>query len=279
MAARPWSRADLKRRCGELRRAVVRAGSGTEEEIDRYWPGGAINTEQHPVGKWIFCHSNLVRMLGRTEQRDSNAAVHRAVSASLVAEPVLVTLTDGSARQVFPKSYHALRWLDTLDHAIGEMASRLRALKTLEGNEQLPAETVAPVSESLAVRLWAWVITEGGPDGPATLPFDENAAPEPPDWTRTLTPEDLIFLAQAHGEVNASRLKIISDAFPADASGGSRLSLAGFLGTVAQEMGVRPADLLRRWSLGEVFAQAVTSAEAAREARARAEANTTKRAG
>lgn len=272
MAGGPWSTADVTRRCRELRDVLVRRRVATDEEIAAYWPGGAANQEAHRRGRWIYCYANLIRMMGRTETRAHDADIDRTLAAALAAEPQRVECADGVTRAVYPKSYHSLRWLDALDRSVVDLGRMLLELEDSE--EATRALMVAPLAESLAVRLWAWTITEGGPDGPATLPFDEAQAPEPPEWTKALTPGDVLSLARAHAEVNARRLRIISEAFPAEAGGSGRLTLSGFLGTAAQELGARPADVLRRWSLGEVFAQAVTAAEAAREAYARAKQKT-----
>lgn len=272
MTAGAWSTSDVARRCREMRDAVRRRHAASEEEVESYWPGGANNQEANRKGRWIFCYANLVRMMGRTETRDADPAVDRAIAAALAHEPIGVACADGVTRAVHPKSYHALRWLDALDRSLLDIAPMIAALD--DSVEATKVLSLAPLAESLAVRLWAWIITTGGAEGAATLPFDEEQSPEPPDWTKALTPGDILALARAHAEVNARRLRIISEAFPAEASGGSRLTLSGFLGTAAQELGARPADVLRRWSLGEVFAQAVTAAEAAREARARAERKT-----
>jgi len=270
MTARAWTAADLRRRCGDLRRAVVRARVADEDEVARYWPGGAVNTETHRLGRWVFCYANLIRLMGRTEQRDADARVDAAVASALSAEPMRVTLSNGTAVAVYPKSYHALRWLDSLDRSVRDLVG-LAATAQVDTSDAIKALALAPLVESLAVRLWAWVLTEGSADAPAALPFDEATTPEPPAWTSMLAPEDLLLLARAHVEVNGRRLRIISDAFPSETSSASRLSLSGFLGTAAQELGQRPATLLREWSLGEVFAQAVTGAQAHREARESAE--------
>jgi len=272
MPQQAWTAADLKRRCGEIRGALERRKLAGESELAAYWPGGASNPETHRLGRWIFCYANLVRMLGRGEHTEAaSGVVDAAIASSLARDGVRVRLESGAVRVVHPKSYHALRWLDTLDRSLLDVIQMVADLPAT--TDALKALTIAPLLESQAVRMWAWVLTEGeSEDEPATLPFDEASAPELPSWTHRLTPDDLLTLARAHVEVNARRLRIIAEAFPNETGGGvSRLSLAGFLGTVGQELGVRPAELMRRWSLGEVFAQAVSAAQAAREARERAE--------
>jgi len=263
----PWTTSDLQRRCRELRRALQARLLASETEIADYWPGGSINHEPSSRGKWTYCYANLVRLMGRAEQRDADGLVDAMVAASLANAAQRVVLASGQAMSVLPKSYHALRWLDALD------SSLLGVLEKAQSAGEDAADVIrltVPLLESLAVQLWAWVITTGMGDEPAALPFAEDDAPTPPEWTRTLAPEDLLVLAQAHLAVNGRRLRVIAEAFPSDTTSQSRLSLSGFLGTMAQELGVRPAELMRRWSLGEVFAQAVTRAQAAREAQAAA---------
>ncbi len=175
-----------------------------------------------------------------------------------------MTLADGSSVAVYPKSYHALAWCDALDRALHDVGVKAQRL------EELAVDTMAPLTASLAVRIWAWILTCPEPG----LPFDEGAPKtDPPTWTETLTPGDILQLLQAHFTVNRERIALVAALFPPDREAQSKLSLSGFLGTVAQELSQRPSDVLRRWSMGEAFAQAVVAAEAAREARERAEAD------
>lgn len=256
----------MKRRCEEAKTSLLRLRTATKEEIADYWPGGKVNDVADPLGKWIFCWANLVGMLRRKQPEVVAARVDEAMSAALAREPVRVVFEDGSIRSVHPKSYHALRWLDTLDKSVSDVVVAVADIGT--DTDALKAITLLPLVESLAVRAWAWVLTHED----AGLPFDESQPLEPPAWTFTITPKDLLELFRAHIAVNVERLRIISEAFPSDRNEGtSRLSLSGFLGGMANETGNRSSDLLRRWSLGEAFAQAVASAQIAREARERSE--------
>jgi hypothetical protein len=270
---RAWTTPAIRERCRNLRRSLTARGWDAAE-LTAYWPGGTENPGR-ARGAWIFCYANLVGMLRVADSRVAAdpVALDQAVAEALAATPRLVALASGETRTVYPKSYHALRWLDALDRSLIDAATLAAQAEAADVPEQVKLATLAPLVESLAVRLWAWVLTAGGADGPAGLPFDDDAAaPDPPAWTRALTPMDLLQLAQAHIAVNATRLRTITDGFPSATRGATRLSLSGFLGTAAQELAVRPMELLRRWSLGEVFAQSVTAAQAAREARERAEA-------
>jgi hypothetical protein len=196
---------------------------------------------------------------GHAFQRQKAAALDHAVADALAAVPERVRCDDGEERGVHPKSYHALRWLDSLDRQLSLVLAE--AAREVETTADVAVDALSPLAESLCVRLWAWVLTERGPG----LPFEDDDAPEPPDWTQRLTPGDLIRFAEAHVRVNHKRNALIASAFPGE-KGESRLSLAGFLGTVANDLHTRPFDLLRRWSLGELFAQRVTAAHAQREA-------------
>jgi hypothetical protein len=259
-----WSKKDLRRRCENLRAVAERRKLATADELAAFWPGGEENTEPG-AGAWIYCYASYVRIMGRDEdgsafQRAKQARLDQALADALACVPESVRCDDGETRTVHPKSYHALRWLDSLDRQLSVVLEQ--ASREVETTADYAVQALAPLAESLCVRLWAWVLTEKGPG----LPFDEEQAPEPPEWTKRLTAGDILHLAEAHVRVNHRRNAVIANAFPGEKGGESRLTLAGFLGTVADDLSVRPFDLLRRWSLGELFAQRVTAAQAAREA-------------
>lgn len=267
----PWSARELRRRCEEFKSSLLRQRTATEEEIADYWPGGTINTEEHPLGKWIFCYGNLIGMLRRKQPEIVGARVDEAMSAALARDAERVTFEDGVVRSVHAKSYHALRWLDSLDKSVTDAVIAVAEFGA--DAEAVKAMATLPLIESLAVRTWVWVLTEGSAESNASLPFDESQPLNPPEWTKTLTPKDLLTVFRAHVRINVERLQIIANAFPPDPSNGvTRLSLSGFLGSVAQDMGLRSSDLLRKWSLGEAFAQSVAAAQAARESKERADA-------
>lgn len=228
-------------------------------------PGGADNQVTDTLGACVMEYALLRAQfaLVQKDEADRAARTQRALGDALSNTPISVTCADGTIRSVHPKSWHALRYLDFLDAAardVAELASRL---------DDMEVRAYQPLIESLAVQLWAWIVTCAEPG----LPFEEGGEPiEPPAWTKTLMPEDLLALVKAHLTVNRERVQLVSALFPADpAVGESRLTLAGFLGTVAQELGHRPSDVLRGWTMGEVFAQAVTAAESAREQKEKAE--------
>lgn len=263
-----WSEPHLVERCRALRGTLLSRGESATT-LDGYAPGGAENAATDPFGGRVAEYALLrgrVAFLDWMEQ-DRMARGQAALAAALVNAPVPVTLSDGEKRAVHPKSYHALAWCDALDRALAEVSEKAHQLEDLE------IRATAPLTKSLAVRLWAWILTCPEPG----LPFDEGAPADPPAWTESLAPEDLLTLLSAHLEVNRERNRLVATLFPAEREAESRLSLSGFLGTVAQELHQRPSDVLRRWTMGEAFAQAVVSAEAQREAKARAAADASER--
>lgn len=260
----------MRRRCADLRTSLLHAHSATEEELAAYWPGGSENSDSKGLGAWLYCWGNLMRFMARQEPAREQALLDVALARQLAAQPMVVPTTGGETRHVYPKSYHALRFLDMLDRELVMLIDRARVADVDSGDGAAVA-MLAPLMESLAVRLWAWILTHPAPG----LPFDDGGeAPDPPAWTQTLSATDLLSLMRAHAQVNARDLQIIAGAFPQDAGGvETRLSLAGFLGTASDALGVRPFELMRKWSLGELFAQRVTAAESARASHAAAKAH------
>lgn len=267
-----WSVPAATERCRILRQSLEARGVPADR-LDAGWPGTAEGRDPATLDAWVQCYVDLRVLWAEAEARRAadQAAVAGVVAESLANAPHPVVLSVG-VKKVYPKSYHSLRWLDCLDWTLRDVAQRAAALAAQAEQDPavLEARALAPLVESHAVRLWAWVLTEPGPGLP--FPDDEADTAEAPAWTRHLTPEDLLRLAEGHVTVHAKRLKVLSEAFPSEPSGETRLPLAGFLGTQAAELGVRPMELLRSWALGEAFASAITSAQASREARAAAEA-------
>ena len=257
-----WSAPGLEARCDALRASCLARGVA-EPLVLAVWPGGSDNAVTDDLGKWVVCYGNLMALFRMAEERHGvdREQLNATLAAALAREPASVRLASGRRIGVYPKSYHALRFLDMLD------TSMLDAARMIHEAEEMGASISYPLVESLATRLWVWILTHEEPG----LPFDEAKAAEPPEWTKSLEAADLITIADAHRHVNGTRCELIARAFPSDPrSAESRLSLAGFLGASAQEMGVPASDLIRRFSLGELFAQSVAAGQAAREARAAA---------
>ena len=267
---------ELIAQCDALESAVVRGKLATADIVDAQKPGGAANPDMSPLG-WLA----FLRWLDRVHVRGTHAvaseehdaaATERILADALTDKPVAVDCADGVTRHVYPKSYDTLRFFDSLDAELRLIAHEWR-LATVA--EELPAQLrdtgiamLAPRMESLAVRLWAWILT----DSRAALPFDEYQSLSEkriPAWTRKLSPDDLIALLQAHFTVNARRLSVVAKLFPPDPDAGekSRLTLAGFLGAITAENAPGAARrLLRSTSMGQVFTTRVTAARSAREA-------------
>lgn len=267
----PWTKKALRLRCENLRAVAERRKLATPEELAAYWPGGEENSEPG-IGAWIYCYASYVRIMGRDEdgtafQRKKRADLETALTQALASEGETVRFTDGTAQTVYPKSYHALRYLDFLDRtkqvAIDEAASEV------DVGAQYAVSALAPLVESLAVREWAWILCDPSP----SLPFpDAGQHPEPPEWTRALQAEDILALAHAHVRVNHARNALIAAAFPGEKDGDAGLTLSGFIGVMADEKNLRANELMRNWPLGELFAQKVVAAHAQREAVKKAKA-------
>lgn len=241
----------------------------TKEKLEQYWPGG----EENPYpgrGGWVYCFAMYLQFWGlvchfeddpETAEQET-AAIDAAIARRSAAQPELVTLTNGNVVAVQPKGFHALSFLDFLEAQHRHVAAAAASALAAEDAESLKVVALYPLAQSLAVRVWAWILTSEG----AGLPFpDDGTQLEPPAFTESLTAIDLIALYQAHVRVNLEDSATIARAFPSDPRE-SRLALAGFLNTYAGEAKQRPFDVFRRFSLGEVFANAVSSAQASREA-------------
>jgi hypothetical protein len=258
-----WSESAIVERCRVLRRTLD-ARRVPAPELDAMAPGGASNQVTDTFGAAVTWWA-LLRARWEQEEakrQDEEQRAEAAVAAALAAEPAPVELdAAGAPRYVHPKSYHALRFLDALGNALRDV------VVAAPDHPDVEVQALAALTESLAVRLWAWILTHAGPG----LPFDEGAEVDPPEWTKLLSPADIGRLFEAHWRVNRERVVLIAQLFPPERSVESRLSVAGFLGTVAQELGHRPFSVLRQWSMGEAFAQAVVAAQSAREGREAAE--------
>lgn len=260
----------LQDRAEAVARDLVQRKLVTADEVADVRPGGSDNPETGALG-WLRCFERLVRLhaagmgarTGGPVTPDQQDEMDEALASALaeVPHPVVVA---GAARAVYPKSYHALRFLDMLDGELRLIHAAATAASEGANADELKVKVLAPMMESLAVRTWAWVLTSEGPE----LPFDEMAdAVEPPEWTKTLSPDDLLALLRAHQEVHARRLAMIATMFPpepGDAKG--RMTIASFLGATIKDRPNAARRIMRQTSLGAVFAASVSSAAAQREA-------------
>lgn len=264
--------ADLQRECEALLRAVVSEG-GDRAALEQHAPGAIENPAQGARG-WLRFYQQLHRahavLVGHGAAESGGrgqAEIADVIAAAGAEEPESVTLSDGTVRQVYPKSFHALRWLDALDVEM-QLAGQQVATARERGGVRDPAVVAAgALLSSLGVRLWAWILSHPEPG----VPFKEaDTDPTPPEWTERLTPEDLLAVLAAHSKVNRERLAMIGRMFPADGSSGTRLPLSGLLGVYANEHDLPMRSVLRHTSLGAIFAQTTVAAQASREATERA---------
>lgn len=262
---------------GELRqtaelaeRQLVAAGVISEEMVALRRPGASAYPDEG-VLTWLQYYNWLgIKTPDGSRAPKASADALRALGEAMSNVPQAVTLQSGDRVAVYPKSLYALQWLEALDAGYQGTAE---AMVALEASEDAPLRDAARfagvLTEGLAIRLWAWILTYEQSD----LPFaDAGPVPEPPAWTARLTAADIYALWQAHQYVHQETLELISTMFPRDPASPTRLPLHGFLGAEARERGVRASDLMRRWPIGEIFATSVSAAEAQREAIATAKA-------
>jgi hypothetical protein len=260
----------LRRRCRELR--AVLGARVPDAELAPYQPGGAENPFTGRDG-WLE-YLIALRVFaarvggGGAPAGDVDPAVARQaareviVARTLAKAPVLVRLASGREVAVYPKSYHAAEWCTSNDAQV-----RYIVAQALAHADDLRVLAYAPLARSLHVRLWAWVVTTPG-EG---LPFDEATPAEVveadlPEHLARLAPEDLVALGEAWATVQHLRPAVVAKLFPPDDPRASGLPLSGFIGACANEFGRPASELMRRWTVGELFAQAVTAAQSAREA-------------
>jgi hypothetical protein len=272
--------AHLQAQCETVLRAIVAEG-GSRAECEANAP--LQFAEEKDAERWLVYLTGLHRrhalLAGGSVAAGASAGsggdqLSAALADALAEEAVAVEFADGEIRYVHPKSFHALAWLDSLDRqhqrgaqaaaAAAEMVSGGLAPNVLaEATELNTLLALAPLASSLSVRLWLWILTNEAPG----LPFDEAVKDaEPPAWTLNVTPQDLLKVYEAHLKVNQERLGIIARAFPSDGRSESRLPLVGFIGVIASENGQDAKLLMRRHSLGKLFATSVSATEASRAA-------------
>jgi len=266
----------IEAECHDLEDGLLKSRRVADIVLDAERPGTGTKREDTPLG-WLS-YRDWLRDTAREAERpaapvkasaSSDAALDAALSAAVAEKPESVQCSDG-VHYVYPKSYHALEWLCSLDIVHRAALDKAIAAEALQVPEDRAVQHLAPLIRDLHVRLWVWILTHRGPE----LPFAEDEPlPQAPAWIDALAPQDLMAILRAHQRVNATRLSIIARAFPSDpdvAGGPSRLSLSGFIAAAAAELEPNAARKLRReTSLGQLFATRVAAAQAAREALAR----------
>lgn len=281
----PWSLAWLKKRCRKYRQDLMRPGAPNaafiQEEIQDYWPKSApgdwrgvkpedVGTRNDFSGKgaWLWCHAQLIRLLGASEAKRADPVredAFRALGKATRREPKRVVLSDGQERFVHQKSLPALLFLDALKVDLAIVGER-QALE-IKHASQYEELTLIPLVRSLAYQYFAWVVTHDD----VGLPFSlSEKLPAPPDWTQNLTPEDFFLLASAHVDVNHHRLQLTASISPPDGTP-SILPVEGWVAAYAHEKGRSSFEMLDRTSLGEIFAEAVSATVAAEESKKQSE--------
>lgn len=266
----------LEARAKLLEQAVIASGKVSPADIDAVRPGGAGNADTSAHG-WLHFLCTLHRMHERTGVAvAANAArwdpdVIEATRAALAAEPIHLTLADGTPVAVHPKSEHALHRLVLIDVALNWTVVRRVAIETLPPEQVTPQSLTALRTaidlQTQLEREFVTVVCCPGADVPASASGDSAWDIPLAPWSATLDPLDIMAIRKAHLEVNYARIQMIADRTRSYADGeGSNTPVAAFLGIMASELGVQPMVLARRWSLGEVFAQALLRWEAMKKA-------------
>jgi hypothetical protein len=251
-----WSVGAVRERCQNLKASLQSRASVSAVELAQYWPGGAENPEKRGRGAWIFCYASYARFMGRAEAGKASGQSQDALLAALAADPVPVTLTDGTTYQCHPKSYLALRWMAHADALLGAMLHSMAKIDYFASDEQesLREEAMLGTTEIQLALGWAAVHPGVG------LPFDERTRlPAMPAHIASLTPLDLYRIVQAYRAANLqglSALPALTDGAPE----GNRPTFAMFFANIAAENGVSPDALMRERPLVQLLAQARLSA-------------------
>ncbi len=251
-----------------LCREVVALRRATEQELDAQRPA-----DEADANAWLSFLIWVAEQKGTTPTK-AERALGRVMHEALADVPVQLTLSGGDHIAIHAKSLHALGELDVLDATLRRAGEDLAQLgvAVLAGElhfaDVIETKVLATMLNMQAVQLYAWILATPGPG----LPFDEQETdPQPPAWTRTLTGADLEAIVRAHLQVNREDIEFLAAAFPSDGDGvKTRLPLAGFVGSYANEIGEKPRELMCNVSLRSLFAGALAHAQALREAQAAA---------
>lgn len=256
---------DVRERCQNLRAALQSRASVTAAELADYWPGGPGNPDTRGRAPWLFCYASYARLMGRAEAAASAGEAQETLLAALAADPITVTLTDGTEHACHPKSYLALRWMAHADALLGAMLHQMERIPYFASDEQetLREEAMLGTTELQLALVWAAVHPGVG------LPFDEQRRLPPiPDTVQALTPLDLYRILQAYRQANLQGLAALP-ALTDGAPDGKRPTFAMWFSAMATESGLPTDVLMRERPLAQLLAQARLSA-AAREPAGRA---------
>lgn len=261
-----WSVSAVRERCQNLKAALQYRASVSPVELAEYWPGGTANPERRGRGPWLYCYASYSRLMGRAEAASASGDSQEALLAALAAEPVAVTLPEGTTFQCHPKSYLALRWLAHADALLGAMLHQMERIPYFQTDEQdsLREEAMLGTTELQLALVWAAV--HPGPG----LPFDERQrVPAIPPEIQAISPIGVYQVLQAYRSANLQGLAALP-ALTDGAVDGSRPTFAMFFAAMAQESGLSSAALMRERPLVQLLAQARLSALSREPAKAAA---------
>jgi len=253
--ARAWPIRKFRKWCEHFREIVLTLELATPEEIAERWPGGKENPGRD-YSAWMSCYFNLGRFMGRlTDEQASDvdpAIADQALADALRGAPVTVDLVDGSARAVYPKSWHALIHCTERDGWLDHLQATYRSVEQTTGARAvlLRGQLLQEINYQLRVLVWIVCHEEPG------LPFaDGDMTPTPPDWTETLHPLDFPRLVKANQVVNGLRLSLVFTLLAPKTDGTKVLSFATLVTAAADRLKIPARRLARDETLESVIAQ------------------------
>ncbi|MBA2706252.1 MAG: hypothetical protein H0U59_00405 [Gemmatimonadaceae bacterium] len=236
----------------------------TEEELGQYAPGSTENPGDD-LHAWVFYYAHCVRMCDRLKDSSAKAS-HQPASEDVVLEalrdaPESVRLTDGSEIRVYPKSFVALRAVQSCQDRINWMLERRDLLSKYQGAEEL--DFLARVDEAIT-RDYQVIVLIATSEGPQ-LPFSPFDGPtEIPERIATLSPVDYVLVHRGFLTANAIRLHVLTTMLDqmSGAEGGTRASWSTFFATRAEDSHLPASTLMSDRSLVSQVAAALLTADA-----------------
>lgn len=262
---------ELRNAAELLEREAVALHRVTDAELDGRRPAVDVPAAQLAAAWFAYACWLSERKGGATAPTTRSLA--QVMHESLVDEPVLVTCARGHVARVHPKSITTLLVLEGIDAGLRALLAQLDAVR----GDDVPPELIANAElafrliESSSLRHFVWILDHPGPGLPFALHATEQ--PEPPAWTEELQASDVEQIWLAHLQVNRRDIEFLAAAFPIERQAQhARLPLSGFLGSKADEDGVKPTVYLNDRTTRSVFAALIARAETHRAAMAQARA-------
>lgn len=277
----------LEFRAGVLERSVQALPGITPETLQAQRPGGVANRDTSAMG-WLsyLCWLSATRGTGAptravhaTDQYRWSPQAVEDLRKAFAAEPIHLTLESGRQVTVHPKGSVAATRIVRNQLVTEWVQARRYALLEIKPTttEIIELVDLANRAEARLRAEWLWCITHPGPRLPWALTGPDAAAsadPEPPaEYHDALTMADELLLQRAFVETNYLRIATLSERVRQQVGNAESESapLAHFLGIIASEHGVQPEAIARDWSVGAVFASALSRAESTDKAVKRAE--------